>query len=848
MLKIAWSSVRANKLRLLLTSFAIVIGVAFVAGSFVFTDTINSRFEALLGDISAGVDVYVYPDEPEFGNDFGQIQVSMSEDVFDDVMAVEGVLEASAAIAGLAQLIDDSGDVIGGFGPPTLGFSWGEIPDLTPMRIAEGNGRPPTSAGEVVLDVATAEAQGFAVGQTISILFTGPVEEFTLVGIANFGDEDNAAGATLALFEFQEAQRVFELEGRISQISVAGASGVSPEVLTERIAGILPEGARAITAEESTADQTAEIADQLGILTTMLLVFAALSVFVGSFVIYNTFRIIVAHRTRELALLRAIGATGGQVTRMVVLESLVVALISSAIGVAGGVGLAMLLRAAMNAAGLGLPEGPLTLLPRTVIISMSVGVIVTVVASILPALRAARIPPVAAMQADLSAPTRRSLHTRTIVGLSVTGAGALGIAIGLFSDVSYGVWILAVGALTMFLGISALAPIAARPFANFVGYPIRRLYKVAGDLAVENTRRQPRRTASTASALMIGVALVVFVAILAASIKVSVGNTVAEIFPADLSASSSNFTIGVSPEYTERLRGLPEIGEVTTLNQVQARIGGDDVFTVTAIEPATSAGVLFVGAGEAELEAMARTNGLLVHADQPDATAQVGTVVLVELPNGAAAESEIVGTFDEGTFGAYLMTRDRYITGIDPVSDGFVLANAADGTTVEEAQSAALAAAEPFPNVEVQTSSELVNDAKAQIDVILAIFTALLALAIIIAILGITNTLALSIIERTREIGLLRAIGMSRRQLRRMIRWEAVIIAVFGAILGMLTGIVLGWAVVQALKDEGLGDFAIPFGQLVILVVVSGLAGVLAAIYPAYKASRLNILDAIAYE
>jgi putative ABC transport system permease protein len=322
---------------------------------------------------------------------------------------------------------------------------------------------------------------------------------------------------------------------------------------------------------------------------------------------------------------------------------------------------------------------------------------------------------------------------------------------------------------------------------------------------------------------------------------------VAEIFPADLSISSSNFTIGVSPDYTEELRGLPEIAEVTTLNQTQIRLG-DDVYTVTAIEPATSRGVLFVGAGDAELEALERTNGLLVHVDQPSAAGQVGTIVLVELPNGTVADAEIVGMFDDSNFGEYLMTRDRFVTGIDPISDGFVLANAAEGTTLGDAQKAAETAATPFPNVEVQTGTELVDEAKAQIDAILVIFTALLLLAIIIAILGITNTLALSIIERTREIGLLRAIGMSRRQLRRMIRWEAVIIAVFGAILGMLTGIVLGWAVVQALKDEGLGDFAIPFGQLVILVFVAGIAGVFAAIYPAYKASRLNILEAIAYE
>jgi len=859
-LKVAWSSVLANKIRLLLTSFSIVIGVAFVAGSFVFTDTITTRFDRLFADISAGVDVYVQPVAPEFGNDFGQVELSMPQDVLNDVLAVDGVNVAEAGVGGFAQLVDSEGDVVGGFGPPTLGFSWSQDPDMTPLRIAPENGRPPQTAGEVAIDVATARTQGYEIGDTVSLLFTGPVEHFTLVGLANFGDEDNVAGATLAIFEFEEAQRLFGLEGRISQISVSAEPGVLAEDLAARIGSVLSEDVEAITAAQSTADQTAEIQEGLGFLTIGLLVFAVIAVFVGSFVIYNTFRIIVAQRTRELALLRAIGATGGQVTRMVVLEAFIVALVSSVIGIFAGIGLSLFLAFALSAAGLGFPDGPMTVLPRTVIVGLLVGVVVTLVASVVPARSASRISPVAAMQADLSATPRKTLRKRTIVGLGVSGAGFALVAVGLFGDFGNNLQCLGLGAVVAFVGISILAPIAARPFATFVGWPIRKIFNLFGDhvsaeLAVQNTRRQPRRTASTASALMIGVTLIVFVAIFAASIKVSVGNTVAEIFPADISVSSSNFTIGVSPDYTENLRALPEIGQVTTLNSTQIRIQELGIETdVAAIEPDTAGGMVFSGASDEDLAELGRTNGLLIREDfegaggQERAEEQLGKTFTIELPNGTVETGRVVGVFTDGSFGDYIITRDRFVTGIEPVTDAFVLANAAEGVSVEAAKLAAEDAALVYPNAQVQTKTELVADAEAQIDGLLIIFTALLGLAIIIAILGITNTLALSIIERTREIGLLRAVGMSRRQLRRMIRWESVIVAVFGAFLGMLTGIALGWAVVQALKDEGLGDFALPVGQLVTLIGVAAIAGVFAAIYPAYKASRLNILDAISYQ
>jgi putative ABC transport system permease protein len=341
--------------------------------------------------------------------------------------------------------------------------------------------------------------------------------------------------------------------------------------------------------------------------------------------------------------------------------------------------------------------------------------------------------------------------------------------------------------------------------------------------------------------------LVVFVAIFGASVKASVSSTLGDIFPADLTVSSTNFTTGVSPQFTEELAASPAIGEVTSLGFAQVRID-DVVYSVTAIDPTTVGGLLILGASDEDLAAMDTDNGLLVSTAEEDQTAWVGRTVEVELPNGAIAPGTVLGTFSSDTFGSFLITRERYATGYEVLSDNLVAANAAEGVTVSEAQDAAITIAERYPNLQVQTTSEVLADAEAQIDQLLAIFSALLGLAIIIAVLGITNTLALSIIERTHEIGLLRAIGMVRSQVRRMIRWEAVVIAVFGAILGIMAGIVLGWAVVTALADQGLETFSVPWLQLFVYILIAAVAGVIAAIYPARKAANLNILDAIAYE
>lgn len=849
MFRAAVKGVFANKMRLTLTALAIVIGVAFVAASFVFTDTISARFDALLETTATGVDVFVRPAPPETGDTFQNTEFgSIPEETLNTVLAAPGVRIAEGGVAGFAQLVDKQGDAIGGQGPPTLGYSWAVESSMSPVGIKDGNGRGPEVAGEVVIDANSATKNDLAVGDTITVLTIGAPEEFEIVGIASFGESDSLAGATLAMFELREAQRLFDLEGRFSAISVAAEPGVTPEELAANIASTTNGDIEVVTAEQSNKEQSDAISEGLGFLNTALLAFAAVAVFVGAFIISNTFRIIVAQRTRELALFRAVGATGRQVTWLVILEALIIGLIGSIIGIGIGVLLAMGLAAIMNAAGFNMPEGPLTVLPRTVIVGMAVGLIVTVVSALLPARKAARVPPVAAMNEEAARTPRRSLQVRAIWGTVILSLGLIALFVGLFGSTDQELWYVGVGALVFFVGISVLAPLAASPIAGVIGWPLPRLFGIPGQLAQDNTMRKPRRTASTASALMIGIALVVFVAVFGASIKSSIAESVTDTLPADFTAQSTNFAVGVSPAFTEEVKALPEIGNVSGLKIGNATIDGEDTILV-AIDPSTVASVTNFEVSDGAYEALGATNGILVaETVMEDKGWVLGDSISIVFPQDPGGSFEIAGTVTSADFGNYVISDTTYAVGFNNPTDFYVFANRADGVDLEVARTAIDGVADAYPNVKVQNKSELIAETEAQIDQMLALFTGLLLLAVIIAVLGITNTLALSIIERTREIGLLRAVGMVQRQVRRMIRWEAVIIALFGAIMGVGVGLFLGWAVVRALADQGLGSFAIPVSQIVVLVLLAAVAGVIAAIYPSWKASRMNVLAAISYE
>ncbi len=837
MLKTALRSLQANKLRFGLTALSVVMGVAFVAGSFVFTDTIQARFDTLFDDVYAGVDATVRIDET------ATVETSFDESYLTEVRAVPGVDRAEGSVSGSAQILDRNGETLGGIGSPTLGFSWVADPALNVGRIGDGDGRAPVGPGEVVIDKYTAEANGFAVGDTIQVLTEQGVGSYQLVGVAAFGTEDNLAGATIAAFDLDEAQRLFGLEGRLDTIDVVAADDVAESELLADLATVIPTGTEVVTGQQQTQEQLDDVTAGLGFLNVALLAFAGISVFVGAFVISNTFRITVAQRIRELGLLRAVGATTSQVNRLVLIEAAVLAVLASALGVLAGIGVAELVRVGLDAVGIALPNGPLRVEPRTVIVGFTVGVGVTLVAAILPARRAASVSPMAAIAAVDTRTPRKSLRNRAIVGslLSLAGAGAL--VGGLTVQNGASLALVGGGAAVVFFGISTLAPLIAGPVARVVSSPFR---SITGKLARENTVRAPRRTASTASALMIGVTLVALVSVFAASIKVSISDTMESASPFDLIVNS--FADPLSTEVTDtalaNLQASPEFDVVSPVTFGWYSIEGVDL-DVAAVDPAT---ISRVWNGAPSIDFADMGDGLMVHLDvMEDNGWAVGDVVDVEYVAGTVP-TEIVGTFETSLLANTLVSHEVYSRNVGHGPASFASIRLAEGVSLEAGEAAAKADLAGFPTLQVMTRSESIETAEAQIDQLVSLFSGLLGLALIIAVLGIANTLALSIVERTREIGLLRAVGMSRRQVRSMVRIEASVTAVFGAVLGVAMGTGLGFAIVRSLENDGLASFAIPFGQLGVWVALAALAGVIAAIGPARKASRLDILRAISYQ
>ncbi len=847
MLRSAVKAMWAHKMRLTLTGLSIILGVSFVVGSFVFTDTIQDGFDRLFGDTFAGIDVQVEVDVSEFAQQ-GENFPSFDEEILDRVGSVPGVALAVPSVRGFAQLLDSDGNLLGISGPPKFAFSWVDAPSVNRLTVLEGDGRPPAGPGEVVVDTATASRHDIVVGQEVDVAFENGKGRFRVVGLATSVSQTDFGASSLLLFEHRETQRLLGLEGELTAIVIQAEEGLAPGALLERIEEVLPEGLTAATGEELEASVVEDLETALGFFNTALLVFAAVAILVGAFIIQNTFRIIVAQRLRELALLRAIGATSRQIVRLVATEAALVGMVASALGVGAGILLAYGMREALDLIGFSFPAGDLVVQTRTLVIGMVVGTVITVTSALLPAFKASSVPPVAALRIGAGLTRRASLRNRAIIGLSVTILGVAGLVTGL---VWLGITWVGAGALLLFLGIAILAPLFARPAGAFLGWPLPRLFGLPGMLAKENTRRQPRRTAATASALMIGIALVSFVAVLSSSISSSVRQSLLETFAADLTITSINFNTGVSGDFVEELEGLDDLAAVSAVRvglvQIAAADGsGEEVTNIAAIDPATVEQVWATGA-EPGVEAV--VEGIIVETNQMEERGwAVGDVLTLEFPTGGTIELEVTGTLASEAFGGILISEERFRAYYPEAAPALVLVAVDEGVAVEATQQRVQELAANYPLLQIQTKSEFATDFENQIGQLVAVFNGLLALAIVIAILGITNTLALSITERIREIGLLRAVGMVRRQVRRMVRWEAVVVAVFGAVLGVLLGGVLGWAVRLALADDGLEVFSLPALQLLIYMALAGVAGVIAAILPARSASRIKILDAISYE
>jgi len=848
MWRVTLKGLLAHKLRLALTALAIVLGVTFVTGTLVLTDTLHSTFSTLFGHIYQNIDFQVR-EKAAFastGPGGGAVRKPIPQSVAAEVRRVPGVAAADGTVSGYAQFVAPDGKAISTGGAPTIGTSFEPDPRLAALQLASGSA--PTAPDQVVMDLGTAQKYHFKVGDHVRVLLLGPPQTFTISGIVRFGTADNLAGATVAAFNLPTAQSLFGDVGFYDAVNVAAKPGVDKAQLQRAIAAGLPPGVTVVKGATVAAESTNQINKALSFFSTALLVFAFISLFVGGFTIFNTFSIIVGQRTRELALLRIVGASRRQVFRSVLLEAGLTGLVASLIGLGLGVLAAVGLSALLKAVGITLPTGPLVFLPRTVVVALVVGVGVTLVSAISPARRAVRIPPVAAL-AEVQSSSGESSRRRMVVGGVLAVAGLVALVSGLTAPA---IALVGVGALALFLGIGMLSPVVARPMSGVIGRPIAALFGIPGRLGRENSMRSPRRTAQTASALMVGLALVSTIAVFGASLSKSATSSVDEAISADYivtSASSGGGSGGFSASVAAAAADVPGVTAVSSVYEGEFEIQ-HSLSTITAVSTARLNQTVILRMVSGSASALG-AGGLLIDTNTADAKhLSVGAVVPVTFAQTGTSVMRVGGIYQPNALlGSYLAGDGFYLAHFAnplPVAVLVAAGGANDSTT---ATAAALhRILRTYPNLQVQTRAQFEKSEAAQVNQLLGLVYALLALAVLIALIGIVNTLMLSVFERTHEIGLLRAVGMRRRQVRWMIRAEAVILSLFGAVIGVVVGTGLGVAFSASLKQQGITDLVVPWVSLLLFLVIAGLLGLAAASWPARRAAKMDVLAAIASE
>jgi putative ABC transport system permease protein len=841
----------ARKLRTVLTSIAIVLGVAMVSGTFILTDQINAAFDDIFETGNSKIDVVVSR-ATEFDT-FEDSLPPLPESSIARVGRVDGVRLAEGQIQASGQLVVD-GEIVGSTGGAPAIVVSNVDPSINPNVALEG--RLPENPGEVAVIKDTADREDLTVGQDgIALATKIGTEPVELVGVFRYGDVESIGGATVVLTTFSDAQRWFDREGQASIVFAAAEDGVSATQLRDRVRNALPAAFKVETAQENAQEQSDEVGGEISsFLTPALLAFAGVALFVGAFIIFNTFSITVAQRVREFGMVRTLGATRGQVLRNVIGEALVIGVLASLIGLAVGVGIARGIQALFDAVGFGLPAASIEIQPRTVIIALLVGVVVTVLASVAPALRATRVPPIAAVQEGAVLPPGRFSRIAPYVAGAFVALGILLFVYALFSDLgaTEALLFLAIGALIVFVGVGMLSRFLVKPLAKAIGAPIEAATGTTGRLARANATRNPARTAATAAALMIGVGLVTFVAIFAAGLKESFTGAIDRTLQGDLILQTDNFEpFPAAAEPVVKDTPGVEATQFLRFPEIRATPGGSQI--LNTIDPATASRIFdFDWQGDASdaLFAQLGTDGALIETNLARSTGlRTGDTFTVTTNRGRSGGFTVLGEY-----------RDPVLfTGIT-VSDA-----AADGLGVPPEPSVGVVAFEPgvdaeavqaeidrrieaqFPVIKVQSNAEFKEEFEGQIDQILALLYALLAISLIISLFGIVNALVLSIYERTREIGMLRAIGTTRRQMRAIVRYESIITAVIGGVLGIVIGVIFAWILTQGLEDEGI-RFSLPVATLVIFLILAVLAGVLAAVIPARRAARLNPLEALHHE
>jgi putative ABC transport system permease protein len=847
--RLALRGLAARKLRTTLTVLAVLLGVTMIAGTFVLTDTIRVAFDNLFAASTRGADAVVSGKE-QIETDFGQPK-PVEQSTLDQIARLPEVAKVAGQINDTAAVIGKDGKLVKTGGAPTFAATYMSKP-FAPLDIKTG--RPPDKDGEIALDANTAKKEKFKVGDTVRVAAGGPTRPYKLVGLATFGSQSSLGGATAVIFDLASAQVLFDKRGQVDFAYVAGREGQSEADVVRAIRAVVPPDTTVRTAEAEAKSEADEIGQALSFITTALLAFAFIAVLVGAFLIFNTFSITVAQRSSELALLRTLGATRRQVLNSVLLEALAIGFVGSVVGLVAGLGFAKGINALFVALGIDLPTTSTVLELRTIIVCLLVGTLVTLVGALTPALRATRVSPVEALR-EASAPTTSRFARLVPYIAGVLTLGGIGLVLwGLLAkggDTTTKLIGAAGGAVLLILGVALMSPRFIKPVAGVVSWPLERTTALVGRLARENSTRNPGRTAVTSAALMIGLALVLFVTIFANGLKVSVENVIDRSLAGDIAVMHDDSFSPIPAGVAQAVDDVPGVAEVSPTKSTETKLPGvgGTVFT-KGIDPSNLRSVYKFDWVDGNDDALAQlgNNGAVIEKDTAKKGGiKVGDRIPITGPGGKLTVT-VRGIYkDKGLFDGLTLPLAAFDTIAEQPRLDMVLVKLDKGANAKATQDAIDKSLAPFPEARARSQQEIKDEQGDQIGQILSLFYALLAMSVIISVFGIVNTLTLSIFERTREFGLLRAVGMTRRSVRRMVRYESVITAVFGALLGLVLGIFFAFVVVQALKSEGL-VFSLPIGQVFSFLAFAIVVGILAAILPAHRASRLDVLRAISYE
>ncbi|PJN04199.1 ABC transporter [Streptomyces sp. CB01201] len=843
MFKTALRNVLAHKARLLMTVLAVMLGVAFVSGTLVFTDTLGSAFRnqssKSYDKVAVAVSTYTSRDDTER-------EPGVSKQTLQKIEKLDGVASAIGRVDGFAGVADTGGKLIGqGWANKGGNYAPGKDGKDPSYTFTQGSG--PVKDDQIALDKDTARKGEYAVGDTVRVATNGPVKQYKLAGIFTTEDGQVNAGGSLVLFDTAVAQQLYLKPGYFQNVSVAGAPGADAQRILDEVKPLLPKDAEAKTGQALADQEAKDIEKGLSGLNQTLLVFALIALFVGIFLISNTFTMLVAQRTRELALMRAVGASRGQVRRSVLAEALVVGTVASVIGYALGLGLATGLRSAMGAFGAKLPDGPLIISATPVVAALAVGVLVTVIAALLPAWRAAKIPPVAAMNSVHGVATTKSLVVRNSIGGVITLAGAAAIVAGAAAG-KEGKMIIGLGAFLALVGIIILIPLLSRPVIALVRPALSKVFGVSGKLASQNAVRNPRRTGATASALAIGLTLVTGLSVLGVTLGTAIDKMTTDNIKADYMVQMAAGGSGLDKDVLTALRKAPGVAAVSPKQSSYIKLGGidesvagvtpGDIEKVINVEPVAGS---LAGLGQGRIAVDDKTAAK--HGWKP------GSELPVEFSDKKKGRLTIGATFKENEFLDTVLVPTTVLAPHDPqpyIPQVFVKT---DGGATSANEKALVSALGDNPAISIMDQQDIRNEFGGMINTLLNIMYGLLAMALIIAVLGVINTLAMSVFERQQEIGMLRAIGLDRRRVKTMIRLEAVVISLFGAVIGVGLGSFLAWAIGQTIKSS-IPNYAlvIPWDRIGIFLLLAALVGVLAAMWPARSAARLNMLTAIKTE